>query len=229
MPTTTSPDAFARRYTADEKEAAIFAYLDRGIRPLKAVVAMAERGELVTRDGRKVRPFTINPNTLKQLIAATKRRRQGRISGAAFENPEGTIEALRKRLIALADAELSWLERRRRGTVEPEHMRQIARAIREAAAIPVNGTVRGRAPGEREPNGHQPDQHTRGGMAGALLKAHRARPAPELPSVQPTQAENTNASTTTQRSSEEPRAFGPLHHEAETHHQSSAAPAPAHT
>jgi hypothetical protein len=215
---------FERKYSVDEKEAVIYAYLDRRIRPLRAIVDLAARGELVTRDGRQVRPFDLNPNTVKSWLQVAKRKRQGTIRGAAFENPEGTIEALRKRLIALADSEIAYLERKRRGNVDPEHMRQIARAVREAAAIPVNGQPRGRKPGEVDENGHQPDQHTRGGMAGALLKAHRSKPAPGPPSPKQPHTENTHASSTTVQTQEKHDESGSLNSDSqtprETHHAS---------
>lgn len=205
--------AFERKYSVDEKEAVIYAYLDRRIRPLRAIVDLAARGELVTRDGRQVRPFQLNPNTVKAWLQVAKRKRQGKVRGAAFENPEGTIEALRKRLIALADQELTHLERKRRGTVDTEHMRQIARAIREAAAIPVKGQPRDRAPGERNAKGEMEDGATNGGLAGSLLRAHRARPAPEQPTPTQTNTENTDSSATTRSTDTEPRAPGSLGHE----------------
>jgi hypothetical protein len=110
---------FERKYSVDEKEAVIYAYLDRRIRPLRAIVDLAARGELITRDGRQVRPFQLNPNTVKSWLQVAKRKRQGTIRGAAFENPEGTIEALRKRLIALADGELAYLERNAQASETP--------------------------------------------------------------------------------------------------------------
>jgi hypothetical protein len=211
-----SMTTFERKYSDDEREAAVFAYVDRNIRPAKAVLDLAARGELITRDGRKVRPYEINPYTLKTWIQHTRRKRRGRVPGAAHEDPEGTIEALRKRLIALADGELAYLERQRTGKRDPEHMRQIARAVREAAAIPVKGEPRGRAPGERDANGKQPDQHTRGGMAGALLKAHRSKPAPGPLSTQETQAENTSTSATARSDDTKARESGSPNSDSET-------------
>jgi hypothetical protein len=192
---------FERKYSVDEKEAVIYAYLDRRIRPLRAIVDLAARGELITRDGRQVRPFQLNPNTVKSWLQVAKRKRQGTIRGAAFENPEGTIEALRKRLIALADGELAHLERQRAGKRDPEHMRQIARAVREAAAIPVKGEPRGRAPGEKD-QGQKESGETTGGMAGSLLRAHRAKPAPGRRPVQETRTENENTRTATVQTQE---------------------------
>src|SRR4051812_22722270 len=107
---TASMTTFERKYTVDEKEAAIHAAIDRRIKPQKTVVLMAARGELVTKDGRQARPFDLNPSPPRSWVNTARRKRNGRIPGAAYENPEGTIEALRKRLIALADGELAHLE-----------------------------------------------------------------------------------------------------------------------
>jgi hypothetical protein len=187
---------FERKYSDDEKEAALFAYMDRRIRPLRAVLELGSRGELITRDGRTVRPFQLNPHTLKTWITVEKRKRSGKLRGAAFEKPDDTIEALRRRLINTADSELSYVERQRTGKRDPEHLRQIARLVREVAALPKPGEGRSKAPGQRE-NGHKDSGETTGGLAGSLLAAHRRTPAQEQPSQTQTQTENTDASNTT--------------------------------
>lgn len=199
---------FERKYSDDEKEAALFAYMDRRIRPLRAVLELSSRGELITRDGRTVRPYDLNPHTLKTWITVEKRKRSGKLRGAAFEKPDDTIEALRRRLINTADSELSYVERQRTGKRDPEHLRQIARLVREVAALPRPGEGRGRTPGQVE-NGHKDSGETTGGLAGSLLKAHRAAPATEHPSQTQTPTENTDTRTHTRSEpTQEPSAPG---------------------
>jgi hypothetical protein len=187
---------FERRYSDDELEAAITAYLDRGIKPMRVVVDMAAAGQLSTKDGRKVRPFQMSLHTLRDYVQRERRRRTGRINGHALDNPDDVLEGLRRRMVGLAHAEVAYVEGQKKGKRDPEHMRQIVRLMRELAALPKPGEGRGRAPGQKE-NGQKQSGETTGGLAGSLLAAHRRTPAQEHPSQQETQAENTNASSTT--------------------------------
>jgi hypothetical protein len=187
---------FERRYSDDELEAAITAYLDRGIKPMRVVVDMAAAGQLSTKDGRKVRPFQMSLHTLRDYVQRERRRRTGRINGHALDNPDDVLEGLRRRMVGLAHAEVAYVEGQKKGKRDPEHMRQIVRLMRELAALPKPGEGRGRAPGQKE-NGQKQSGETTGGLAGSLLAAHRRTPAPEPPSQQQAQAENTSNGATT--------------------------------
>jgi hypothetical protein len=187
---------FERRYSDDELEAAITAYLDRGIKPMRVVVDMAAAGQLSTKDGRKVRPFQMSLHTLRDYVQRERRRRTGRINGHALDNPDDVLEGLRRRMVGLAHAEVAYVEGQKKGKRDPEHMRQIVRLMRELAALPRPGEGRGRAPGQRE-NGEKQSGETTGGLAGSLLAAHRRTPAQEHPPQTSTRAENTDSSNTT--------------------------------
>jgi hypothetical protein len=187
---------FERTYSDDEMEAALTAYLDRGIRPQRRVIEMAAAGQLLTKDGRKVRPFTLNAHTFRDYLQRERRRRTGRLPGHALDNPDDVLEGLRRRMVGLAHAEVAYVEGQKKGKRDPEHMRQIVRLMRELAALPRPGEGRGRAPGQRE-NGEKQSGETTGGLAGSLLAAHRRTPAQEHPPQTSTRAENTDSSNTT--------------------------------
>jgi hypothetical protein len=184
---------FERKYSDDQKEAAVHAYLDLGIKPQHEVRRLAAEGLLKTRDGRTVPPCTIPKATFPQWITDERKRRYGKKKGAAMERPDDVLENLRRRMIAVAEAELSYAEKTKAGKRDTERIRQIARLVREVAALPGPKEGRPVAPGQRQPATHN-DGHTGGGIAGQLLAAHRTRPAPDALTEQETRAENTDAS-----------------------------------
>ena len=184
--------AFDRRYEPDAIEAVLYAYLDRKQRPLRKVLEMGRLGQLRTRDGREVRPFDCNEDTMRGYLTRERKRRRGAPRGSALDRPDDVLEGLRKRMIAVADQELTFVERQKRGKRDPEHLRQIARVLREVAALPKPGEGRGRQPGKRDHNGVMVDGQTEGGIAGKLLAAHRRAPAPEPLNAEETKAENTD-------------------------------------
>ena len=106
---------FDRVYEPDQIEAFLHAYLDRKIRPMRKVCDMARGGQLLTRDGRETRPFDPNPHTFAGYVARERRRRRGAPRGSALDRPDDVLEGLRKRMIAVADQELTFVERQRRG------------------------------------------------------------------------------------------------------------------
>ena len=182
---------FERKYSDDQKEAAVHAYLDLGIKPQHEVRRLAREGHLKTRDGRTVPPCDIPKATLPQWITDERKRRYGKKKGAAMERPDDVLENLRRRMISTAEAELSYAEKTKAGTRDLERMRQIARLLREVYALPGPKEGRPVAPGQRQPATHN-DGHTGGGIAGQLLAAHRTRPAPEPPIAREAQAEDTD-------------------------------------
>jgi hypothetical protein len=186
---------FERRYSDEQIAAAVHCYLDRKIRPAKAVMQLAREGNLVGRDGRTVPAFSIGESYLRILVTNERKRRRGPVKGGgmnSLSNPDDVLEGLRRRMIALADSELGVCERQRQGKRDPEHMRQIARLVREVAALPKPGEGRSRTPGDRDANGKMVDGKTTGGIVGKMLNAHRTRPATEPLTTQEGSAENGN-------------------------------------
>jgi hypothetical protein len=186
--------AFERRYSEDQIETAVTAYLDRGIRPQRKVLELAAAGQLQARDGRILKPFTMNRHTYADFLTRERKRRRGPMPRNALERPDDVMEGMRRRMIAVANDELTHAEKQRRGKRDPEHLRQIARLMREVAALPGPKDGRSRQPGARDQNGKMVDGASEG-IAGKMLAAHRrAQTAPELPSKQETQAETEDAS-----------------------------------
>lgn len=168
--------AFTSQYTPEQREAFISAALDRNM-PGKRVSELAAAGELTTPDGTKLDPFSVPANTVASAKRNAKKRRMGKsVSQLAQAEPRDAIEALRRRLINVADAELKHLERQKIGSRDPERLRQIGRCVREFGAIPGPKEARKPAPGTKR-NGEREQGDTKGGLAGDLLKAHRTQTA----------------------------------------------------
>ena len=184
---------FERRYSDEQIAAAVHCYLDRKIRPAKAVMQLAREGNLTGRDGRTVPAFSIGESYLRILVTNERKRRRGPVKGGgmnSLSNPDDVLEGLRRRMIALADSELGVCERQRQGKRDPEHMRQIARLVREVAALPKPGEGRSKTPGAKE-NGVQTEGRTRTGIVGQMLHAHRqGAPATEPHTTDKGNAEN---------------------------------------
>lgn len=186
--------AFDRKYEPDQIEAFCHAYLDRKIRPMRKVIELAKQGALLTRDGRETRPFDPNPHTFAGYVARERKRRRGSTRGSALDRPDDVLEGLRRRMIAVADQELTHWERKRTGNRDPEQLRQITRLMREISAMPKPGEGRSRAPGQRDENGQMVDGASKG-IAGKMLAAHRrSQTAPEPLTAEEGKAETTNDS-----------------------------------
>lgn len=195
--------AFQQKYSADQKAAVAEAWLERGIRPYSHVKALGKAGELTLR-GAKVDPFDMPIGTMTGLIRNERKRRAGNVE-SPFRNvsPLDAVDALRLELLAVADAEIRWLKRQRTGKRDPDRMRQIARVLREIAALPGAKEGRTHQPGQRDPaTQRQNEGPTRNGLAGAILAASRSNggnegpPAPEPPIPGTTPTENTAPGTT---------------------------------
>jgi hypothetical protein len=169
---------FHERYSDEQREAIAAAYVDRRIRPARRVVELAAAGELMW-NGQPLGPFETNASTVRSLASAHARRRAGLArSELAVAPPQDAVEALRRRLVNAADAGVTAIERkqkRSRGEVSFEELRQAARAVREISALPGPNDPRPPAPGARV-NGRRDGGATRGGLAGQLLAAVRESP-----------------------------------------------------
>jgi hypothetical protein len=179
--------AFEEKYTDQQRDAIAHAYEDRRIRPARKVVQMAAAGEL-DYHGEILKPFEATENTVRDLARKLRRARAGETtSQLAHAEPRDAIETLRRRLVNAADAMLTDFERKTKrapGDADPERLRQICRAVREAAAIPGPNDERPKAPGGKT-DGRRNGGETKGGLAGSILAAHRAsedgqtEPAPD--------------------------------------------------
>jgi hypothetical protein len=168
--------AFQAIYTDAQREAVEHAVLDRGIAPANRVAQLAQAGELAD-----LEPFTIPPATIRDMARRARKRRAGELRSGLSDVPAAqAIDVLRKRLVSAADLELERLERKqRRGMrLEPrevETMRQVARILRELAALPdvqrratAPGARHAPAPGETE--GQKDGGATTGGIGGAIMR-----------------------------------------------------------
>jgi len=214
--------AFERRYSDEQIAAAVHSYLDRKIRPAKAVLQLARDGNLLDRRGQEVPAFSMGEAYLRALVTDERKRRRGPVKTGgmnSLSNPDDVLEGLRRRMIALADSELGVCERQRQGKRDPEHMRQIARLVREVAALPKPGEGRPKVPGAKE-NGVQTEGRTRTGIVGQMLHAHRqGAPATEPLTTDKGSAENTEPRINAGQSaaqSQEPDESGSLQRSAET-------------
>lgn len=199
---------FTAKYTKAQKDALAHAYRERNIRPARLVVDLAARGELEW-NGEKLDPFETNEDQVRHLGRLLKKRRHGeQTSQLAQLPPRDAIEALRRRLVNAADAMLTDLEdqlEKEAGKADPERLRQITRAVREAAALPGPNDPRPTAPGAKV-NGHRDGAETTGGLAGGILKAHRTSQRGEG-----AQTETATTPTQTQRSTGDSSDVGQQH------------------
>lgn len=170
---------FQAKYSDAQREAVAVAYIDRKVRPAKAVCDLAARGEL-PHNGEQLEPFTIGPDAVRTYAARLRRARQGTLKAGLTDVPaRDAVEALRVRLVSAADHALTRVERRLKApsctTKDVELARQIARLIREAAAIPSKDDPRPVPPGQKIPGagGATNGDRTAGGLAGSILASHR--------------------------------------------------------
>lgn len=202
------PERFEAVYTDAQRDALAIAYEDRRVRPARLVVDLAERGELA--EG--LEPFKVHGgvNTVRDFARKLRVRRAGEHSSAlAKQPPRDAIETLRRRLVTVCEETLTALEKQKPEQRDVERIRQLGRAIREAAAIPAPTDPPPPRPGHtgKDQTTGRTEGVTRGGIAGGVLAAaHREgtepinagseQPAPDQPSTsRPDDAENTPGAT----------------------------------
>ena len=125
------------KYTDDQREAIETAGIDRGTRPA-AIVALARAGDLRTGAGGRLEPFDVPRATVQTIIRNARRRRAGDvIAPEAALSARDAVEVLRTRMVNAISAEISRIERRHKATgKEGSELAQLAKAVRELAAIP---------------------------------------------------------------------------------------------
>lgn len=190
--------SFQRKYTDEQREALCEAYEDRRVRPARRVVELAAAGEL-THKGQKVEPFTVGEDYIRDQVRHLRKRRRGlTTSELAQAAPRDAIEILRRRLVNAADAMLADSERdirRDPKTADPERLRQIARLVREAQAIPGPNEPRKPSPGQKV-EGEREGAPTRHGLAGKILAdARRTAGGGPAPSAHHPQHQHTEDSS----------------------------------
>lgn len=171
--------AFQRKHGQETRDAVVAAYLDRGIRPLTRVLRSLAAGEL-EHDGKPCEAEQVNEHTARAWCREEEQRRAGRTeSPLAKMEPRDAIEHLRVELLNAAHWTIQ-REKRRREKQDLERLRQAARLVREAAAIPSRNDPRPAAPGQRGADGEHNGGHTTGGLAGQILAAaKRSGTAPD--------------------------------------------------
>jgi hypothetical protein len=121
---------------------------------------------------------------VRHWIGEERRARAGRVKNPIASMPgRDAVELLRGRLLAASEAMLRKQENKSPEARDPEMLRQIARAVREAAAIPDRNDPRPSKPGQRDPRtGEHNGTHTTGGLAAQIAAtASRAEPATQTP------------------------------------------------
>jgi hypothetical protein len=163
--------AFERKYAGERLRAILAARFDKGL-SFPEISKRAKAGELVPDD-----PFEISTGYLGKLCAREAKARELRFTSPLAEKPHrDAIEELRRGLVAAADDMLTDYRNVAKKTpakADPGRGREIARLIREAAAIPAMREDTPQKPGHKT-NGQTTEGQTRHGPAGQLLAAMRA-------------------------------------------------------
>jgi hypothetical protein len=168
---------FEKQLEPFQRDAAARAKLDYGLSPAE-VSRRAGEGILKSPDGEVMAAFAITADYVRKLASDLDRARQGKnASPLAKLPPKDAVEALRIRLVNLADHELAHLEKQRTGKRDPAKVREWCRTVREIAALPVPKDDPPAAPGLGERS--ERVGATRTGSTGALLAAMRGSRPPE--------------------------------------------------
>lgn len=171
--------AFDQTLTDEQREAAGLRYADTEDTGVE-VVRKAAAGELTLR-GEPVGAFEVSPSYVAQLGNRLKKQRLGKTASKTADLPHrDAIEVLRRRLIAVAESVIEDLEKKAAkdpASLDLERHRQAVRCVFEASKLPTASSAAPPSKDTRDSNGRK-GPHTEGGMAGALLKEHRAQAAP---------------------------------------------------
>jgi hypothetical protein len=179
--------AFTRVYSDAERAAVEHAHADVRIRPLAKICRMAAVGELREPvSGELVPAFEIPVSSARYIGKRAERRKAGRVTGALDRLPARDRAAnLQARLTGVIELEMERVENAQRrqpsAPLDPEHLRKLARALRELATVPDPSEQRlPRAPGESTSKGVTPDGASRDNLAGAILAASDASVSPSI-------------------------------------------------
>lgn len=170
---------FEAKYSKSQKTAVIQATCDRGVKPYRRVVELAAAGELIHTDNdgedHTLPPFTIPRDTVASMCQQEQRKRSGRlVSVVADQPPREGLEAMRRRLVSVADREIARLEEAtKKKTGAPlDSVTKAARMLRELAAIPGPTDPRPDPPG-KGPVSDRTSGELRTGPGADILRAFR--------------------------------------------------------
>lgn len=165
----------ASRYTRWQREAVVATYDPLDI-TARRVVELAAAGALKHASGAALAAFDIPENTVRSMRRRARRRQSAETRAVEpwLLAPRDAVERLRQRFVLAIDQELSRIEveQAEGKSVTGEELRQMARALRELAALPGRNDPRPPAPGAKV-NGCREGSETRGGLAGRIVAAHR--------------------------------------------------------
>jgi hypothetical protein len=157
--------------TKEQRQAAAHAKLDVGLTGPE-VARQARAGHLKW-EGAFVGPFEIDPDYVRKLAYKLNQERKGKVpSQLASLPPRDATEALRVRLVNMADAELAKLEREAVGKRDLTRLRDVVKCVKEAASIAAPKEPQTR-PGHQERGVREAGHAPRHGHTGALLAAMR--------------------------------------------------------
>lgn len=162
-------DKFPERKYDNAQRAAIFAAkFERGL-SYKRISALASEGAL------DCDAFTIGWDYVGRLCRQESRRRLGKAPSAVAALPAAdAVEHMRQRLVALVDSELVAATRERDGQRDPKRLSDLARVIRDIAAIPGLKDARpDKAAGSNTAGQPRTADAPRSGPVGALLATFR--------------------------------------------------------
>lgn len=146
------------------------AILDRRMKA-RTVVELAKAGKL-EHNGQPLQAFDAVIGTVRNEASKERRRRSGHVAKElATQQPRDLVEALSRELLGEAVKAVAEWKRTPIKTRDMERGRQIARMVREAAAIPAASDPRPPKPGAKVA-GKRDGAETTGGLAGAILADH---------------------------------------------------------
>ena len=162
-------------YSAAQREAVIRLYEQRDSRGKRVrtagAVSRAAHGGKLSHDGERLAAFEIPETSVRSLARHARRGRAEQLESPLEQVDQRDVgELIRQRLLRGVDAETRRLEKLQKDgkATAGEDWRQLARAARELAALPLPGEARPPVPG-REPGGRH-NTMTRGGLPRDLLE-----------------------------------------------------------
>jgi hypothetical protein len=163
-------------YTPAQREAVVYNVSSLGLSRMRTAQLAAD-GLLEHPSGATLQTFNIPVATVRTIVRRERLRRERRNAELSLLllEPRDAAELLRRRLIGAIDGELTRMEieQSQGDAVSGEQLRQVARALRELAALPDAADPRPPAPGTMV-DGVRVGGRTRGGIAGAAIRSSRS-------------------------------------------------------
>jgi len=165
-PSLSAMGRFAVKYSREQKDALLRAILDER-QTAREAIAKAAKGQLGD-----VEPFDMPLSTARDLAKHARHKRAGlKLSPLARLDPAEGVQKLAQRCLSLCEQDLERMERKSR-TVTPdqEHLRSVARTLREIAAFAANKPIPPRVEGGAMRDGRKKSEETR--LVADLLAAN---------------------------------------------------------